>query len=145
MVDTSVGIKQFIPDPISFKVEELFAYLAYPQTEIFVPDLFYIECANTLWKYVRTGRDDASLVQGNLASLKALSLGVVSTADLMEDAVSIGLAYEISAYDASYVALSQQVSATLLTLDQRLVNALSTTSYDVCSFNNFEVPPLALM
>ena len=145
VVDTSVSIKQFIPDPLSLKVQELFAHLAYPQTEIFVPDLFYIECANTLWKYVRTGRYDASLVQGNLASLKALSLGVVSTADLMEDAVSIGLAYEISAYDASYVALSQQVSATLLTLDQRLVNALSTTSYDVCSFNNFEVPPLALM
>jgi predicted nucleic acid-binding protein len=86
-VDTSVGIKQFIPDTLSFKVQELFAYLAYPQTEIFVPDLFYIECANTQCKYVRTGRYDASVVQGNLASLKALSLGVVSTAQLMEEAV----------------------------------------------------------
>lgn len=68
-------------------------------------------------------------------------MGVVSTADLMEEAVSIALAYGISAYDASYVALSQQVSATLVTLDRRLVNALANTAYDVCSFNNFE-PPL---
>lgn len=145
VVDTSVGIKQFIPDPLSFKVQELFAHIAYPQTEIFVPNLFYIECANTLWKYVRTGRYDASLVQGNLASLKALPLRVVSNADLMEEAVSIGLADGISAYDASYVALSEQVGATLLTLDQRLVNALANTAYDVCLFNNFEVPPLPSM
>lgn len=142
VVDTSVCMKQFIPDPLSFKVQQLFAHLAYPQTEIFVPDLFYIECANTLWKYVRTGLYNASFVQGNLATLKALPLRVVSTADLMADAVNIGLAYGISAYDASYVALSNGVSATLLTLDQKLVNALSTTSYDVRSFNDYQVPPL---
>jgi len=70
-------------------------------------------------------------------------LRVVSTADLMADAVNIALAHGISAYDASYVALSQQVDATLLTLDQKLVNALAATSYDVISFNNFEVPLLS--
>lgn len=80
-------------------------------------------------------------VRADLATLKALPLRVVSTAELMEEAVSIGLAHGISAYDASYVALSHQVSATLLTLDQRLVNALANTTYDVCLFNNFEVPP----
>ena len=48
VVDTSVCIKQFIPDPLSPKVNQLFAHLANPQTEIFVPDLFYIKSANTL-------------------------------------------------------------------------------------------------
>jgi predicted nucleic acid-binding protein len=61
----------------------------------------------------------------------------------MVDAVTIALTYGISAYDASYVALSQQVGATLLTLDGKLVRALSTSSFDVCSFNDFEVPPLS--
>lgn len=145
VVDASVGIMQFIPDPLSPKVNQLFAHLSYPQTKIFVPDLFYIECANILWKYVRAKLYAAADVPADLATLKAFPLRVVSTADLMEEAVSIGLAHGISAYDASYVALSQQVSATLLTLDQRLVNALSTTSDDVCSFNNFEVPPLPSM
>ena len=145
VVDTSVCIKHFIFDPLTPKVNQLFNHFAYPQTEIFVPDLFYIECANTFWKYVRAGMYTTAEVPADLATLKAFPLRVVSTADLMEEAVGIALAYGISAYDASYVALSQQVSATLLTLDQRLVNALSTTSYDVCSFNNFEVPPLASM
>lgn len=53
VVDASVGIKQFIPDPLTPKVNQLFAHLSNPQTEIFVPDLFYIECGNILWKYVR--------------------------------------------------------------------------------------------
>jgi hypothetical protein len=35
------------------------------------------------------------------------------------------------------------VSATLLTLDQKLVKALAATSYNVVSFNNFEVPLLS--
>lgn len=104
--------------------------------------MFYIECANILWKYVRAKLYAAADVPADLASLKALSLAVVSNADLMEEAVSIGLAYGISAYDASYVALSNQVGATLLTLDLRLVNALANTTYDICLFNNFEVPPL---
>ena len=142
LVDTSVCIKQFIADPLTPKVNRLFDHFVNPQTEIFVPDLFYIECANTFWKYVRASMYTAAEVQADLVTLKAFPLRVVSTADLMADAVNIALAHGISAYDASYVALSQQVSATLLTLDQKLVKALAATSYDVVSFNNFEVPLL---
>jgi len=144
-VDTSVCVKQFIPDPLTTKVNQLFAHLAYSQTEIFVPDLFYIECTNVLWKYARAGRYNVSLIQGNLASLKAFPLRVVSTADLMADAVIVALNYGISAYDGSYVALSQQVGATLLTVDAKLVRALAASSDDICLFNDFDVPPLPLI
>jgi predicted nucleic acid-binding protein len=142
VVDTSVCIKYFIADPLTAKVNQLFGHFANLQTQIYVPDLFYIECANVFWKYVRARMYTATEVQADLATLKAFPLLVVSTADLMADAVTIALAYGISAYDASYVALSQQVGATLLTLDGKLVRALSASSFDICSFNDFEVPPL---
>ena len=142
VVDTSVGIKQFIPDPLSPKVNQLFAHLANPRTDFFVPDLFYIECANTLWKYVRAGRYDATEVQADLASLRALPLRVISTSELVMDAVSIGLTYGISAYDACYVALSQQVSAPLLTVDGKLLRDLAAASYNIHLFNDFPIPPL---
>ncbi|WP_373526723.1 type II toxin-antitoxin system VapC family toxin [Nostoc sp.] len=145
VVDTSVCIKYFIADPLSAKVNQLFGCLANPQTEIFVPDLFYIECANVFWKYVRARMYTANEVQRDLVTLKAFPLRVVSTADLMADAVSIALNYGISAYDASYVALSQQVGATLLTLDGKLVKAIAASPYDICSFNDFDVPPLPLI
>jgi predicted nucleic acid-binding protein len=140
VVDASVGIKQFLPnDPLMPKVDQLFAHLTNPQTEIFVPDLFYIECGNIIWKYVRARLYDAADVPADLATLKSFPLRVVSTADLMADAVTIALNYNISAYDACYVALSRQVSATLLTLDAKLVRALSTAADDVCSFYDFEL------
>ncbi|RCJ42270.1 twitching motility protein PilT [Nostoc minutum NIES-26] len=143
VVDASVAIKQFIPDdPLTPKVNQLFAHLGNPQTAILVPDLFYIECGNIIWKYVRVRLYAIADVPADLATLKSFPLRVVSTADLMADAVSIALTYGISAYDASYLALSQQVGATLLTLDGKLMRALSTSSHNVFSFNDFEVPPL---
>jgi predicted nucleic acid-binding protein len=60
----------------------------------------------------------------------------------MDDAVNIALNYNISAYDASYVALSQHENATLLTLDKKLVKALAISSYNICLFNEFQIPPL---
>ena len=146
VVDASVAIKQFIPDdPLTPKVNQLFAHLANPQTAIFIPDLFYIECGNIIWKYVRARLYAVADVPADLATLKNFPLRVVSTADLMADAVAIALNYGISAYDGSYVALSQQVGATLLTLDGKLVKAIAASSYNVCSFNDFEVPPLESM
>ncbi|MBC1236323.1 type II toxin-antitoxin system VapC family toxin [Nostoc sp. 2RC] len=140
VIDTSVCIKYFIADPLTTKVNQLLGHLANPQTEIYVPDLFYIECTNVLLKYVRARMYTAAEIQTDLATLKSFPLRVVSTADLMADAVSIGLTYKISAYDGSYVALSQQVGAILLTLDAKLVKALSTSSYNICLFNDFQVP-----
>jgi predicted nucleic acid-binding protein len=117
------------------------AHVANFNNQFFVPDLFYIECTNTFWKYIRAGLYDAVDVPKDLATLKGLQLQSVSTMVLIEDAISISINHGISAYDASYVALSQQVGATLLTLDKKLVKALSGNSYAVRDFNEFEVPP----
>ena len=65
-------------------------------------------------EYVRARMYTGAEVQADLATLKAFPLRVVSTADLMADAVTIALNYGISAYDGSYVALSQQVNATFV-------------------------------
>ncbi|MFB2895032.1 type II toxin-antitoxin system VapC family toxin [Aerosakkonemataceae cyanobacterium BLCC-F50] len=142
VIDANVGIKQFIADPLTPKVNQLLAHSNISNTEIYIPDLFYIEVTNIFWKYVRAGMYTAVEVQADLATLKSLSLRVVSTAELMEEAVNIAIAYGISAYDASYVALSHRVSAPLLTLDQRLVNTLTNAPYNVQLFTNFSVPPL---
>ncbi len=140
VIDASVGIKQFIPDLLSDKVKQLFSYLNQPNTEFFVPDLFYIESTNILWKYVRAGLYSVTDVPKDLADLKSLSLQVVATAELMESAFEIAHNHQISAYDGAYVALSNKVKAPLLTLDKKLINALSNTSYDIHSFTEFTLP-----
>ncbi len=52
VLDTNVCIKQFVADSFTPKVNQLLDHRSDPQAEFFVPDLFYIECANTLRKYV---------------------------------------------------------------------------------------------
>jgi len=142
VIDANVGIKRFIADPFTVKVNQLLAHLNVSGTQIYIPDLFYIEITNIFWKYVRAGMYTREEVQADLATLKSLSLRVVSTAELMEEAANIAIVYGISAYDASYVVLSHRVSYPLLTLDRKLVNTLATTPYNVCLFTDFYVPPL---
>jgi len=144
VVDTNICIKHFIADPLTFKVNQLFDHLDNPSVQFFVPDLFYIECSNALWKYVRANLYTLEQVQADLTDLKALRFQVTSTRDLMNEAVKIGLSYGITAYDGCYVALSQQVSAPLLTLDERLVNSLAGSGFDVRLFTNFTMPPLSI-
>jgi predicted nucleic acid-binding protein len=142
VIDTSVSIKQFIPDKLSSKVDQLFDHLENPDTLFYVPELFYIESANALLKYVRSGLYSAEDMINDLASLKHLRLIKISMTDLIEDATNICLEYKVSAYDASYVALSKQKNASLLTLDQRLANTLSNSHYQVINFHDFVFPSL---
>jgi predicted nucleic acid-binding protein len=52
VVDASVGIKLFIDEPLSDIAHALFEKLTEdPPVELFVPDLFYIECTNILVKW----------------------------------------------------------------------------------------------
>lgn len=142
VIDTSVSIKQFIPDQLSSKVDQLFDHLEKSDTLFYVPELFYIESANALLKYVRAGLYNSEDMINDLASLKQLKLIKISMIELIEDATNICLEYQVSAYDASYVALSKQINAPLLTLDKRLVNIFLHSHYQVINFNDFVVPSL---
>jgi predicted nucleic acid-binding protein len=143
VVDASVGIKKFIIDPLTPKVDQLFAHLDDPDARLYIPDLFYIECTNIAWKYIRAGSYDSTEAQENLAALKLLRFTPTPTSNLMLEALRLSVTYGISAYDASYVALAQQRSAPLLTQDQRLANALKNTNFNVQLFSDFVVPPVS--
>lgn len=141
VIDANVGIKRFINDPLTPKVRSLIDTLVNPQTEIFVPDLFYIELTNIFWKYVRAGLYTSFQVQTDLTLLKTLPLRVVSTTDLILPSASIAIEYQISAYDACYVALSQQVQAPLLTLDNKMVKALVNSTFNIVNLADFTIFP----
>ena len=101
VLDASVGIKLFVEEEFSDKVQRLFARLAEDlQTEIHVPDLFYIECANILLKYTR--RFDRSLEDSlaDVSDLNSLDLKVTSTSELIEDALQLAEKKNLTAYDA---------------------------------------------
>ena len=132
VVDASVGIKLFVAEELSEVADTLFARLAaQPPTRLYVSDLFYIECANILWKYVQRFGYPVESARQDVADLTALSLVTVSTADLLGPALELALKYDITAYDASYVALAAQLALPLVTADAALVGKLASGRVDV--------------
>lgn len=126
VVDASVGIKLFLAEEGSDAADALFAQLAQlPPARFYVPDLFYSECANILWKYVRRFGYPAGNARQDVADLLALRLQTVSTADVLAPALALALQYDITAYDACYAALAQQLGLPLITADSPLRRKLA--------------------
>jgi len=137
VVDASVGIKLILEETHTEIVQQYFERLNdSPPVIVYVPDLFFIECANILWKNVRRG--DISLADSlvGLNWLNTLSLPTASTARLNEHAVEIGCANSITAYDATYVALAELLGVPLLTADNRLAAALTRSPYQVITLDS---------
>jgi predicted nucleic acid-binding protein len=125
VVDASVGIKLFVDEPLSDHVYALFAKLAEElPAELFVPDLFYIECANILLKYVRRFGRPLEDCQADLADLRLLALKSTPTADLVEDALIFASQKNLTAYDACYVILARRLEIPLITADAPLAKAV---------------------
>ena len=125
VIDASVGIKLFVDEPLSDEAHELFARLAEnAATRFYVPDLFYTECANILWKYVnRHGMPEAE-ARRDLRRLDDLALDCVPTAHILHPALRLALRHGITVYDATYVATARLVRAPLVTADERLIRAI---------------------
>ena len=132
VVDASVGIKLFLVEPLSDRADALFAHLIdNPPSRFYVPDLFFIECTNILWKYVQRFGYSADVARQNIADLTRLPLQIVSTAALIEVALNLSLEHGSTAYDSAYIALTQQLSLPLVTADEALVRRFGNTSLDV--------------
>jgi len=94
-----------------------------------IPDFCYIECANILWKHVRKQSMTQSLARLALAQLRQLEIPTTPMSELMERAHDIACFYDISAYDASYIALAERQAMPLITADERLIQKLSGSPF----------------
>jgi predicted nucleic acid-binding protein len=142
VVDASVAIKLYLAEPLAAEAHALFTCLADTTTIFHVPDLFYVECANILWKQVQRGSATAPQVAAHYAALATLPLQRTPTFELAADALTIAAAHGITAYDACYVALAQRHGILLLTADERLVRKLAGGPVAVAWLGNW-TPPVA--
>ena len=138
VVDASVGIKLFVKEEFSEQAHALFAHLtATPPAQLHVPDLFFIECTNILWKYTRRFNYQAEKADRHLVNLENLALQSTPTSDLMRDALDIAVFHNISAYDACYVALGHRLNLPVVTADEKLINQLADSTYRIHRLKDF--------
>ena len=140
VVDASVGIKLFVEEEFSEQAHALFSHLAAdPPAELYVPDLFYIECTNILLKYTRRFGRSLDDSQADLADLNRLALKSTPTADLMEEALSLGSEKNLTAYDACYAVLAGQLDIPMITADKSLALAIESAIF----IGDFVITPYA--
>jgi predicted nucleic acid-binding protein len=128
VVDASVAVKWCLPrehEDLVLQAEELLvSYRA--GTEIFlVPDLFWLEVANALWKAVWKQKIDSEVAARSLQVVRDLNIPTISSVDLVPRALRLAVEHRRTVYDSIYVALALHAKANLITADERLANALA--------------------
>jgi len=132
VVDASVGIKLFLKEPLADRADALFTHLSDdPPAHFYVPDLFFIECANILWKHVRRFRYPAHIAIQQIADLATLRVRPTAMQSLAEDALLLAIKYGCSTYDAAYVVMATRFSVPLITADEALIRIFSKTAFDI--------------
>ncbi|MBI3318232.1 MAG: type II toxin-antitoxin system VapC family toxin [Candidatus Omnitrophica bacterium] len=122
VVDASATLKLLVEEAGTDYARIFFGHLKGPKAPVFyAPDLLYVECANTLWKYVVHHRTPSRQAQGALETLMELDLEVIPAQLIIQEALLLGIRCHISVYDACYLALAQQCRSPLVTEDLDLI------------------------
>jgi predicted nucleic acid-binding protein len=128
VVDASVAAKWFLPSVNETLVDEAVQLLtdyAEDKVRFIVPDIFWAEFGNILWKAVRQGRWLRNAAENAVSSLREQRLPTTPSKDLLTEALNIALTFDRTVYDSLYVALAWTRGSELITADERLANALA--------------------
>lgn len=128
VLDASVAVKWVIPPASETLMDESLHLLQrYMKGDInfIVPDVFWPEVGNVLWKGFRQRRWTKSFAETAVTNITERGFFTVSSLTLMPEALKIAFARDRSVYDCLYVALAVQFKTELITADDRLANALA--------------------
>jgi predicted nucleic acid-binding protein len=127
VIHANVLIKLYVPEVFSQRADSLFRDAENRRIDLIAPDLIYPEAGYILWKKQRLkeiSRPDVKKITDAILSLPLVAEPVKL---LLPLAVDIATEYNITVYDAAYVALATVYKTTLVTADKKLADNLSKT------------------
>lgn len=128
VVDASVAAKWVLPPQGETLVPEalrlLDLYVA-GQIRFLVPDLFWAEFGNILWKAVREQRITSASAVQTVTSMRRRGFPSVASERLLADALPVALSTGRTLHDCVYVALAMASKSQFVTADESLANALA--------------------
>ncbi|PYT08590.1 MAG: twitching motility protein PilT [Acidobacteria bacterium] len=127
VVDASVAIKWFIPEPLSVEARRILDDYQAGTRTLLAPDLINAEVGNIVWKKQTFQGLTAADAKTVIDEFRKLAILVTPTGDLLEDAYSLAATYGRSVYDSLYLALSIREGCQFVTADERLVNAVGSS------------------
>ena len=137
VVDASVVIKWFVPEPLSLEAWRILDHYRAGALDLVAPDLLNAEVGNIVWKkqtFQGLGPDDANAV---IDGFRSLVIAFTPTAELLLDAYNLAITHQRTVYDSLYLALSIREGCQFVTADERLANAVSSTISSVVWLKNW--------
>jgi predicted nucleic acid-binding protein len=128
VLDASVAIKWAMPsarEPFTNESLRLLRRYVDGQVDFIVPDVFWAEVGNVLWKGTRQRRWSQDEAEAVAADMQARAFTTVPSLILLPEALRIAFAHDRAVYDCLYVALAVQSKSDLITADERMANALA--------------------
>lgn len=129
VIDASVAVKWYIPENRSPSAVEVLEAAHHGDANLHVPDLFYAEFGNVLWKKVRRGEIDQREAGRIIRALLRAPLQVHAAKEFLNVAVALAFKSGRTVYDCIYLALALLLRCELTTGDEKLANAVAGTPW----------------
>ena len=125
VVDASVVLKWYLVDEIlGEQALKILAQYLSGHLELFAPSLIDYEVFNGLAIALRRGRIDRVILQKAVEGFLNLEITVCNMDEFAQKILDILDAYDISSYDACYLALAETKDELFVTADKALYNAV---------------------
>lgn len=116
MVDASVAVKWFLPEPASDRADALRNHSG----PLVAPDLILLEVGNVLIRAARRGDLPLADVEEAVTRLAAGPVRLTRASEFVTEALAIAGRHGGTLYDAVYVAVARSLDAALVTDDREM-------------------------
>jgi predicted nucleic acid-binding protein len=120
VVDASVVAKWFLPEPDAAAALRLLD----GRHPLAAPDLIRSEVGNVVWKLHARGVLNTDEARDVVEHFLSMPLEIHDSMYLLAPALEIAIATNRTVYDSLYLALAVELGGTVVTADERWVNAL---------------------
>ena len=141
VVDASVAVKWFVPEPLSQHAARLLDAAARRAASLAAPDLIVAEFGSVLVKKQAAGEFAASDTEEMLGTFLALPVEIVPSQPLAPAALAIAICAGCTFYDALYLAAAQAVEGRLVTADREFIRLISRTALSDLVLQVKDLPP----
>ncbi|MCC5898136.1 MAG: PIN domain-containing protein [Phormidium sp. GEM2.Bin31] len=129
VIDANVAIKWVLPEIYSDRALSL---LDNDHDELLVPDFFFSEITNILWKRTQRGELTLEAADKKLSEIKQVDFAVFDSLDLVSQALATAVQVKQAVYDCVYLTLAIEHCCQMVTADERFINALRQGSSIDC-------------
>ena len=123
VVDASVAVMWFVPEPHSITAKEILT----PNNTLHAPDLFRAEVVSVLCKKIQIKELKADEGREALSAFMQLPFQFHPMAELLIPAFEIALESRQYVYDCVYLVLAVQLNIKMVTADRRFYKAIQKT------------------